>query len=214
MIIEEIMNDHVVTLTADDKIKKAYELIYYHNIRHIPIINDKREIVGIVSDRDVRDASPSIFHSNDHLEDFLKPISTIMNQDVITGHPLDFVEEVSTILYERNIGCLPIVSDHQLVGIVTKTDLLNTFVQIMGAHQPSSRIEVRVKNKAGVLAEVAAVFKKCKVNISSVFVHPEKTELNKTLVFRIQTMNPTTVIEELKKEGYEVLWPNLSGVMR
>lgn len=212
MIIEQIMQNNVISLKEEDEIEKACDYIYKHGIRHIPIIDSNNHVVGIVSDRDVRDARPSIFHANDHLDDLKKPVSSIMKRDVITGHPLDFVEEVAATLYEHNIGCLPIVSDEKLVGIVTETDLLHTLVQLTGADQPSSRIEVKVINKAGVLAEVASVFRKCKVNITSVFVHPDKTKTSKILVFRIQVMNPTTVISELRKEGYEVLWPNLPGV--
>jgi acetoin utilization protein AcuB len=212
MIIEQIMKTNVEILTPANTIGDAVKMLKHKKIRHIPIIDKNRKVVGIVTDRDIRDASPSIFHANEHLEDLQKPISTIMKTNVITGHPLDFVEEVAALFYEHRISCLPIVKDEKLVGIVTETDLLYTLVQLTGAHQPGSQLEVKVPNRAGMLSEVASVFRKRNVNISSVLVYPDKDEQYKILVFRIQTMNPMAVIEDLRNEGYTVLWPNLPGV--
>jgi acetoin utilization protein AcuB len=212
MIIEQIMKTNVATLTPTNTIADAIEMIKQHKIRHIPIINENRKVVGIVTDRDIRDASPSIFHADEHLEDLQKPVNTIMKTNVVTGHPLDFVEEVAALFYEHRISCLPIVKDEKLVGIVTETDLLYTLVQLTGAHQPGSQLEVKVPNRAGMLSEIASVFSKRNVNISSVLVYPDKDEQYKILVFRIQTMNPMAIIQELRSEGYTVLWPNLPGV--
>ncbi|HZG60844.1 MAG TPA: acetoin utilization AcuB family protein [Anoxybacillus sp.] len=212
MIIEQIMKTNVATLTPTNTIADAIEMIKQHKIRHIPIINENRKVIGIVTDRDIRDASPSIFHADEHLEDFQKPVSTIMKTNVITGHPLDFVEEVAALFYEHRISCLPIVKDEKLVGIVTETDLLYTLVQLTGAHQPGSQLEVKVPNRAGMLSEIASIFRKRNVNISSVLVYPDKDEQYQILVFRIQTMNPMAIIEDLRSEGYTVLWPNLPGV--
>jgi acetoin utilization protein AcuB len=212
MIVEQIMKTNVATLRPNNTIADAIELLNQYRIRHIPIVDDDNHVIGIVTDRDIRDASPSIFHACEHLEDFQRPVSTIMKTDVITGHPLDFVEEIASLFYEHRISCLPIIKDRKLVGIVTETDLLHTLVQLTGAHQPGSQIEVKVPNLSGMLSEVAAIFGKRNTNISSVLVYPDKDERYKILVFRIQTMNPTGIIADLKNAGYTVLWPNLPGV--
>ncbi|WP_088103843.1 acetoin utilization AcuB family protein [Halalkalibacter urbisdiaboli] len=211
MIIDEIMKKKVITLTPDATIEQAMQTLSTHSIRHIPIVDEQKNIVGIISDRDIRDVSPSILHSDEHLEDLQKEISTIMKRNVITAHPLDFVEEVSRLFYEHHIGCLPIAEDNKIVGIVTETDLLHTLVELMGAHQPSSHIEIRVQNITGQLADVASIFKKNHVNINSVLVYPCKDEQYKILVFRIQTIDPRRIIEAIKKEGYDVIWPLLPG---
>ncbi|ANB55776.1 ACT domain protein [Anoxybacillus sp. B7M1] len=212
MIVEQIMKTNIFTLHPNSTITDAINLVKQKRIRHIPIVDEEQRILGIVTDRDIRDASPSIFHAHEHLEDFEKPISTLMKTDVITGHPLDFVEEIAALFYEHRISCLPIETDGKLVGMVTETDLLYTLVQLTGAHQPGSQIEVKVPNYSGILSEVAAVFAKRNMNISSVLVYPDSDERYKILVFRIQTMNPTGIIADLKNAGYTVLWPNLPGV--
>jgi acetoin utilization protein AcuB len=208
MIIEQIMKRNVITVLETSTIKEAMQLIELHQIRHLPIVNEKKQLVGIVSDSDIRDASPSIFHFTDHLEDFMKPISSIMKKHVITAHPLDFVEEVSTLFYEHYIGCLPILEGDQLVGIVTETDMLHTLVELMGAHQPSSHIEVKVENITGKLSDIASIFKDLKVNITSVLVYPYGDPAFKVLVFRVQTIDPRKVVKVIEEKGYDVIWPS------
>lgn len=213
MLIEEIMNKDIITLTETDTIHAAVQLIKEKRIRHIPIVDGQFRLVGLVSDRDIREAAPSIFRTEEFREDLQKPISMIMKTNVITGHPLDFVEEAGAVFYENHISCLPIVSDDRLVGIITGTDLLHCYVELTGAHQPGSQIEVKVPNKAGMLHEISAIIKKRNANIQSVLVYPYKNdEAHKVLVIRVQTMNPFMVVEDLKSEGYTVLWPSLPGI--
>jgi acetoin utilization protein AcuB len=213
MIVEEIMKTDVVSLLGTDTISKAILLMSSKKIRHIPIVNEDQQVVGLITDRDIKDAAPSIFRANENKEDLEKPILSIMKKNVITGHPLDFVEEVAALFYEHKISCMPIIKDQRLVGIVTETDLLHTLVELTGAHQPGSQIEVKVPNKTGMLLDIATIIKNHKANIQSVLVYPDKKDTNyKVIVIRVQTMNPVAVIEDLKIAGHHVLWPNLPGV--
>jgi acetoin utilization protein AcuB len=213
MIVEEIMKTEIVTVTPTVSIAETMRLMETKKIRHIPVIDAEQQLVGIVTLSDIRDAAPSIFRANEHVEDMQNPVDTIMKKDVITGHPLDFVEEIAAVFYEHKIGCLPITNDRKLVGIVTETDLLRTLVELTGAHQPGSQIEIRVLNLAGKLSDITSLIKNRKANILSVLVYPDKkNDQYKILVIRLQTMNPTLLIQDLKQSGYDVLWPNLPGV--
>lgn len=213
MIVEEIMKKDVITLFENDSIADAVRLMGDKKIRHLPIINNEHQLAGIVTDRDIRDATPSIFETEKFKAGLQNPLKMIMKTDVITGHPLDFVEEVSAILYEHRIGCLPIVNNQKVVGIVTETDLLRTLVELTGAHQPGSQIEVRVPNKTGMLHEISTVIRNKNANIQSVLVYPDKSdEKYKIIVIRLQTMNPLALIEDLKNAGLQVLWPNHPGM--
>lgn len=209
MLVEEIMNTDIVTLLPTAKIEEAHQLLQQHRIRHIIIVTTDNHIEGIVSDRDVRDASPSIFIKDTDHKELQNEIQTIMSTPVVTIHPLDFVEEVAQIFYEEEFACLPVVQNNKLVGTVTEKDMFYTLIQLTGTHVQSSHIEVKVPHRPGILPEVAAVFGKLKVNIVSVFIHPFKNDPNyKILVFRIQTMNPLPVIQNLREAGYELMWPN------
>ena len=212
MIVEKMMNEDIYALTPQDTIRQAVLLIKEKHIRHIPIVDENFHLVGLVSDRDIRDASPSIFRSQEYKSDLEKPLENIMRTEIITGHPLDFVEEIGAVFCENNISCLPIVKEKKLLGIITGSDLLQSFVELTGVNQPGSQIEVKIPNRAGTLYDIARVLKERKVNILSTLVYPEKGITDyKILVIRVQTMNPLSVVDTLKKEGYTVLWPSLTG---
>ena len=213
MIVEEIMKTDVSVLFPTNTIADALSLMESKHIRHIPIINNDNHLVGLVTVARIREATPSIFHANEHPEDLKKTLDTIMVNEVITGHPLDFVEEVSGLFYEHKISCIPIINNRKLVGIVTETDLLRTMVELTGAHQPGSQIEIKVPNITGVLCDIASIISKRKANILSVLVYPDKVDVQKkVLVIRVQMMNPTGLIQDLKQAGHQVLWPNLPGI--
>ena len=213
MIIEEIMKTDVAVLLPTNTIADAIRLMDTRKIRHIPIIDQNRHLLGLITVAKIREATPSIFHANEHPEDLKQPLETIMEKNVITGHPLDFVEEAAGLFYEHKISCMPIINDQKLIGIVTETDLLRTMVELTGAHQPGSQIEIKVPNLTGVLSDITAVIKKRNANILSVLVYPDKKDDRyKILAFRVQTMNPTALIQDLKQAGHQVLWPNLPGM--
>ncbi len=211
MLVRQIMKKDIITLSKKHSIRDALVTMKQNSIRHIPIVNEEDILIGIITERDVKDASPSIFQL-ELKEDFLnKSIDTIMSTNLITGHPLDFVEEIAATLIEHKIGCLPILQNKKLVGIITKSDLLHTFVKLTGADQPASHIEVRVPNRAGQLAKLSSIFQNHSINISSVLVYPDIDEQYKILVFRIQTINVNGILQKLMNEGYHVLFPNVMG---
>src|SRR5699024_3936394 len=209
MLVEQIMKTEVVTLPPTATIAEALQLLQKHRIRHIPIINKNNNIIGIVSDRDVRDASPSIFETDSEKLELQYEIKTVMSQPVVTIHPLDFVEEIAKIFYDEEFAALPVVQNTRLVGIVTEKDMLHTLIQLTGTDVQSSHLEIKIPHRPGILPEVTAIFGKRKVNIVSVLIYPyDDAPQYKVLVFRIQTINPTPVIEDLKKAGFELLWPH------
>ncbi|WP_226535424.1 acetoin utilization AcuB family protein [Fictibacillus halophilus] len=211
MIVQNMMQKNTVTIHAEETIGTALKLMLEKDVRYLPVVDDSCNLLGLVTDREVKDASPSIFHQNEHPEDFQKPVSKIMKDAVFTAHPLDIAEELSTIFYEHNISCIPVLEDNKLVGLVTEREMLHAFIQLTGTHQPGSHLEVAVPNEAGQLAKVASVLKDFHLNISSVLVYPSHDEKEKIVVFRVGTMNPLPVIEHLIDHGYEVKWPPVPG---
>ena len=210
MLIEEIMIKEVITLSPEHTAKDALQVMREKKIRHLPIVDSNGTVVGILSDRDLKEAIPSTQDNNNYNDTLL---ADIMTQNPIFGHPMDFVEEAAVLFYDHKIGALPIISNDELVGIITETDLLYKYIELTGAHQPGSQIEVRVPNVPGSLFEVSKVFHEQKTNVLSVLVYPDKESVaNKILVIRIQSMNPLTIIQRLKGSGFEVLWPNVPGI--
>ena len=209
MLVENIMKKDVITLPSTASIHEALQLLQKHRIRHIPIIDEINHVIGIVSDRDVRDASPSIFDNDSKQIELQNDIQSIMSYPVITVHPLDFIDEVARIFYDEEFAAVPVVSNNKLVGIITEKDLLKTFIQLTGTHFQGSHIQVKVQDRPGILPEVTSFFGKRKINIISLLIYSYKKDPHyKILVIRFQTMNPSAIIEDLRNAGFHLMWPN------
>ncbi|HCX63963.1 MAG TPA: acetoin utilization protein AcuB [Eubacteriaceae bacterium] len=215
MHVKNIMSKDLKTLRSTDTIADAVELMRAHKIRHIPIVDDDYSVAGIVSDRDIRDVSPSIFNEGREILPKNTDLSQIMKTTVITGSTSDYLEEVAGIFYEYKISCLPITdSADRLVGIVTESDLLKFLMELVGGkpslqRKATYRIEVELHNRSGSLCEVIRIISEHHINIISMFMYTtdEKME-EQNGVFFIESMNPNELIRVLKSKGYQVLWPS------
>ncbi len=208
MLVKDIMKSNVYTLTADATVQEALHLLKENHIRHIPIINTENHVIGIVSDRDVRDASPSFLDENQNQAYLYRSIREIMSSPVITTHPYEFFEEVASVFYDKEFACLPVVKDKKLVGMVTEKDMLYAFIQLTGTHNPSTQLEIKVPDRIGVLSDVCDFFTRRKIKIVSVYSYPDPyNKKYKVLVFRIQTMNPLPVVEDFQHSEYQILYP-------
>lgn len=206
------MKTEVHTLNPKQTVQDVIDLFEKARIRHAPV-TDEGKVVGVVTDRDLKDALPSRFTISPKDAPYLKTVDEIMTKNPVTAHPMDSVEEIAMVFYEQQIGCLPVVSGGKLVGFITETDLLYTFIELTGTHQPGSQIEIRVHDRSGVLLEVSEIFYRHNINVLSVLVYPDRDiKENKILVFRVQTMNPLALINDLRKEGFDVLWPNMPQI--
>lgn len=215
MIAEEIMSKDVITLNSTDTIQTAIDVMTNNKIRHIPIVDNNDTLIGLVTRQSIRNAAPSIFSLNEHTEEvLLKPLSSIMKTNVVTGHPLDFVEDIAMLFYENKVGCLPIKKGNTLVGIISESDLLHTFVKFTAADQPGSHIEIKIPNKIGILNDVTAIFKNKNLNILSILMRPDQMDENYVIiVIRVKTMNPLNIVSDLKNNGFTVLWPKVPELL-
>ncbi len=135
MRVEQWMNQDLVTVTPDESFRTAMHLIRQKGIRHLPVVEGKR-LVGIVTDRDLRQAGPSgaTSLSIHELHYILEKLSVreIMTKHVVSVRPDQTVEEAALLLLGHRIGGLPVVRDGELVGIITETDILQAFLQLRG----------------------------------------------------------------------------------
>lgn len=213
MIVEEIMNTQIYTLLPTDTVRDAVRVMREKKIRHLPIVNTQNTVVGIVTEHDIKNALPSCLREEPNSTIYDAAIEDIMVKNPIIGHPLDFVEEIALTFYDAKISCLPIVSGGELIGIVTTTDLLYTYIELTGAHKPGSKIDIRVVDRPGILNDITHVFADHNANVLSVLVYPDGEDENSRIVsVRIQVINPLAIIGDLRDEGFDVLWPNLPGI--
>lgn len=127
MRVEDVMTREVVSLGPDDTLREAVNAVQRNRIRHIPIVEDER-LVGIVTDRDIKRATPSV-HGGASQEDFNRALDEltlahVMTRDPLIVHPSTSVKDAVALLIDRKYGALPVVDGDRLVGIVSDIDLL------------------------------------------------------------------------------------------
>ena len=213
MIVEEIMRTEVFSLAPNHTVGDAVKLMREKKIRHLPIVDENKQVLGIVTDHDIKTALPSCLLEEPHAAIYNSPLEEVMVKNPIIAHPLDFVEEIAVLFYENKISCVPIVSGGQLVGMITTSDVLYRYIELTGATQPGSKLDIRVTNKPGTLHEILGVISNHQANVLSVLIYPDSDHTeSRILSIRIQIINPLSIIEDLRKQGFDVLWPNLPGV--
>ena len=201
--VRDAMSREVVTVEPETGVGEAWGLCRERNIRHLPVVEGGK-LVGIVSDRDLRDVSPP--RSTQDQENTLGYVRVreIMTSDVVTAHPLDTIEHAARVIYDRHFNCLPVVADGELAGIITSTDLVRTLVELTGAGSEGSWVEVEVPNEPGTLAGITDELRDRQVNIASIFLGPAGRETFRTIVMRLETTDPSSIAETLEGAGYTV----------
>lgn len=176
------------------------------------MVEDGR-LVGMVSDRDLRSATPALGDPARAAALERTRVEDAMSRDVLTARPDDPIEEAANTMRERRIGCLPVVEE-DLVGIITSSDVMEALVYLVGAHEPGSRLEVVVPDRPGTLAGVAGIFGELGINIVSVAAGPRReaptdgSPAGRVVVFRVDTIDTSDATGILERAGYAVLWPS------
>jgi CBS domain-containing protein len=131
MKVRDIMTTEVVTLKVDEELSLASDIMTLARIRHLPIVEGDR-LAGIISQRDLYKASLDSVMGYDYgqARDHLKTVTIkeVMIDKVITIGPDTKIHAAGQILIEKKIGCLPVIQDNALLGMVTETDILQFYV--------------------------------------------------------------------------------------
>jgi acetoin utilization protein AcuB len=195
------MTREVATLGPQASAAEALGRCREHGIRHLPVVEDGR-LVGLVSDRDLRDVSPPRGTSDAENTLSWVRLVDIMTRGVETAHPLDTIEHAAHRMHVGRIGCLPVVADGELAGIVTSSDMMQTLTELVGAGERGSWVEVEVPNEPGSLAGVSKLVGERGVNIAGIFLSPAKQSTHRMIVLRLERTDPSGVAKALSEAGY------------
>lgn len=207
MLVSDVMQSKVVTITPQTTLPEAIRLARERGIRHLPVL-EEGTLVGIVSDRDLKQAmaSPATSleaHELSYLLDRLM-VAEIMTPVVITIGPMFPIEEAARLMVKQKISALPVTDGGRLVGIVTETDVLSLFVDAMGAAEPSSRLDVVLGDRPSALAEIVHAIEWAGASISSIMTLKKGASGLREAVVRVTTINPGPVVRALETRGYSV----------
>lgn len=207
MFVAKRMTPNPITISPSTALADALEIMRKNNFRRLPVV-EQGKLVGIVTDRDLREVSPSaatslsIFELNYLLAKM--QIKDIMKKKVITIGLDAVVEEAALLMYSHKIGGLIVVDDKGAVaGVITETDIFKCFVDVMGLPEGKTRLTIAYDDKIGVFHEVTEVFAEMGINIGSMVV--DRTDAGKgELVLRADVTDASEVSKRLADKGYPV----------
>jgi acetoin utilization protein AcuB len=217
--MREKIQRNPVTISPDASFFEARNLIHEKGVRHLPVVDKSGKLVGIVTDRDIREAAPSdatllSVQELNYLLGKLK-VSAFMTpkEKLITITPDTLIEEAVQLMHDHKIGCLPVMEGDKLYGIFTETDALAHLVDVFGLKMKGTRLSVALEDKPGTMLGILEVIKKHNVNIISIVTASFAVEGKRIAAIRIKTEDYKNIVKDLEKAGYEVLsigkWPSI-----
>ena len=192
MLVHGRMSAEVITASPGTTVAEALEVMAANGIRHLPVV-DAGRLAGIVTDRDLRQAAA----------DGGVTVDALMTTPALVVAPHVPVESAAALLSEHRIGCLPVVDGDELVGILTESDVLRAFVELMVGREPHSRVEILAPDRPGELARVVRLIGiDHGINITGVVVPPSH-DGQSLVVLHLETDDPAAVLEDLRRLGYD-----------
>lgn len=210
MYIGRIMHTELVTVSPQTTLVEARDLIAEKSIDHLLVVDKRGQLVGILSDRDLKQnwASPATALSTHELNYLLQKVEVgmIMVKTVITVPPDTTIERAAYVMQTNNISSLPVVDKDELLGIITSTDVMGVLLSAIGMSDDSVRLGVFVDDSIGRLAEVTNILSKEQINIQSLFCWPTRDYPGIThLVIRIAGDDGAKAVLALEQGGFKVL---------
>ncbi|MDR0513223.1 MAG: CBS domain-containing protein [Treponema sp.] len=184
MIIDRVMAKNPFFINPDMPINDVRSLMQKEKVGHLPVLDKSNALVGLVTKKDLLQALPSSATSLDMYEiSYLISKMTakdVMVKSVITVTENEVVEEAARIMADNEIGCLPVMRDKLLVGIITDTDLFRVFLKAFGVRSNGVRVTCIMKEKPGELARLTHAIAEKGGNIVAL-VTSEMDELSQRL---------------------------------
>ncbi len=203
MLVRKWMTPNPHRVQASDPISEAIRVMKENNIRHLPVMEGDR-LVGIVSDRDLKEFNPSKATTLDVYElHYLLSKATVadaMRKDPLRVAPDDTIEKAALLMHDNKIGCLPVVeADGTLVGILTQEDVFEALVRVTGARTDTTRLQMTIPDEPGSIKVVADKVRAHGLKIRSILTTYEDVPPGKReLILRVE--GDTLALERELKE--------------
>jgi len=177
-------------------IEEAIEVMKVNSIRHLPVVTETNVLYGFVTLADLKlGLIPSMLGS--------VTLSDLMIKNPITVQPDDDIEIAAQLIYKHKIGGMPVVKDGILVGIITETDILRAFIDMMGILTASSRIDVVIDDKPGLFRKVLQIIQDNGGDIINVGMTAQQTG-KRIYYFRLSACRTDILKDALENQGFEV----------
>jgi len=200
MIINDVMTKNPVCVDEGTSIVKAKELMLKNGFGKLPVLDKNKKLVGIITKNDITKASPSDATTLDKYEinALLDKLTCgkCMTKNVVTVSEDEVVEEAARIMVDEQIGCVPVLKDDVVVGIVTESDLFALFTNMFGARYKGVRVNFQMADKPGSLDSIFAKLAADGGNLVSVVTRESEIAGNRRVTIKV------TDVEESKVKDY------------
>ena len=213
MFIDKSMTRRVITIGPDAGVLEARGKMEENGIRHLPVVDEYNKVVGIITDRDVRSALPSVFSTcREDLKEIQQisalKVGDVMNKKVITISPMDTLEDALLLMHKSNKGALPVVDrDGKLKGIISRRDLISAFINVLGIEEPGTLLCLVVEEKLGQMKKIVDAITEEGIPFGSILVARHWEKGKKAVFPYLLTLNVTKVKRNLENMGYTLLDP-------
>lgn len=210
MLVGERMSHPVITIPVDMPVTEALAMFKRERIRRAPVVKDGK-MVGIVSDKDLLNASPSpatslsIWEMNYLLNKI--SVADVMTKKVLTISEDTPIEEAARIMADSKVGGLPVMRDDHVVGIITETDLFKVFLELMGAREKGVRVTALLHDKPGQLAQITEAIANAGGNFIAFGQFIGEDPTNRLVTFKVRGLDKDTAksaISDIAKEVWDV----------
>ncbi len=196
MLVSKRMKKTPVTVSPEDLLATVQKKMKDGGFRRTPVVENGR-LVGIVTEKDLRQHLGYLERTK---------VNVAMSEKLVTVAPQTTLEEAALLLLKHKIGGLPVVDNGQLVGIITTSDILHAFLDVMGASEEGTfRIDLLLEGDGHDLASASQIIASKGGEILGVGTYREKWEKSPVFYLRLRAAEPNQVAGILKEEGYEVL---------
>ena len=198
MKVKDLMIPDPITIGPRSSISKAIELMKKNSIRHLPVVTKSKMLKGFLTSADLKQGLiPSM------LADVT--LSDLIIKKPITVHPEDDIETAAELIYKYKIGGMPVIKNGKVVGIITASDILRAFIDMMGLLTDSSRIDVVIGEAPGLLRKVFQIIYDNNGEILCLGSTAPQSPRKKTYFFRLSSCKTENIKKALEKEGFEVV---------
>jgi acetoin utilization protein AcuB len=161
MIVKDYMTKHPVLIEPNRSIVEAQGIMAETRVRHLPVVEEGKRLVGLITQETLRVpptklTSLNVWEITRFLSDLTVKDVMVKGKDVITIGPDVTIEEAARVMVEHKIGCLPVLEEGIVVGILTDTDMMGHLIEMLAAPVPSVRVTMRMPNIKGELARLVA----------------------------------------------------------
>ena len=201
------MTRKVITIHKDADLHEAREKMASNKIRHLPVVDGEKRLLGIVTDRDIRSASPSAALHEEKDTEAIR-VEQIMTADPITIPPTYTLEDALLLIQKTKVGAFPVVDEaKRLTGIISIRDLVRAFINVLGIHEPGTLLCIIAEEKVGQLKKIVDAVTEENISFGSVLVARTWDEGKRAVFPYLLTQKTGPVKRKLESLGFQLLDP-------